>query len=582
MTSNHSVTLATTREGSAAPCPCGCSGGPDTACKLECTVRPRFFCGQLLTDQDLEALAGWTRQRLALSRYRDGWGVVCGLEVRCDPDPRQPARVLVSRGYAVSCCGDDVVLCEETGLDLREVCREDKDPCADLRRHLPEQEAHPERAVDLYLRYREVPSEPQTALGRSACKEASVCEFSRVREGGELIFRPAVHGGDPRQEEADRWEAEYRRCEEVSEAFFRQFGQVDFRDPARIRRWLLDWISGHPLHQFCFVRDWICGLSQEEIVRDEHLAPILYWLIQDCRNAFLQCGCHACADDVGVPLARVCLRAGTDRVCWIVSIDPYPPYRRLLSSECWPAAPGKVNLGPLIWRREEEVCAALADLGVEVESRRAFTPPTLLRRRFKRLSGPMVVSCHEKVCLQVFAPPEGSCLSSAGRVVGFLCLDEEPPPPFDVTAVKDGPGEVRTDEEILYSLAVRVHNPLPTEIEVSVEDLLPEPLVFLPGSSNPAPAVQGQLLRWVLGTVSPRSDSPRWTLTFKVKLSHPVEKVINSFQVIGRGPQDAGAFSHPSNPVTTLVRSSQVSGDPGKSGTPPAPQPTSPRKKGKA
>ncbi|HEX6863312.1 MAG TPA: hypothetical protein VF414_10880, partial [Thermoanaerobaculia bacterium] len=133
MSSTKSVTLATTRQGSHEPCPCGCSPCPDDGCRLECLTRPRFFCGQLLTDRDLEALTGWTRDRLALARFRHGWGVVCGLDVRCDPDPRRPAGVIVSPGYAVSCCGQDVVLCEEAKLDLREACREDEEPCAQLR-----------------------------------------------------------------------------------------------------------------------------------------------------------------------------------------------------------------------------------------------------------------------------------------------------------------------------------------------------------------------------------------------------------------------------------------------------------------
>jgi hypothetical protein len=413
-----SVTLATTPE---SPCPCGCSPCPDTGCKLECGTRPRFFCGQLLTDQDLEALVGWTRGRLALSRFRHGWGVACGLDVHADPDPKQPARVLVSPGYAVSCCGDDVVLCAEAGLDLRDACREDKDPCADLRRSAGDA-APTERAVDLFLRYREEPAEPQTALGRSACREVSTCEPSRVRESFELVWRPAVPGSDPRAAEARLWEEAYRRCEEVAEAFFRQFGGADTRDPREIRRWLLGWIDAHPLHQLRFVRGRVCALSDDEIVRDDRLGPILYWLIQDCRNAFLHCDCHACPESAGVPLARVCLGGGP-RDCRIVSIDPYPPYRRPLGPECWPAPPGKVNLGRLIWQREEEVRAALAGLGILIKESRPFAPPTVLRAKYRRLSGPVFAAPGEPVCLQVFVPPAETCLAQAGRVVGFLCLD---------------------------------------------------------------------------------------------------------------------------------------------------------------
>jgi hypothetical protein len=423
MSTIRSVTLATTPE---SPCPCGCSPCTETGCKLECGARPRFFCGQLLTDQDLESLVGWTRDRLALSRFRHGWGVACGLEVRRDPDPRQPARVLVSPGYAVSCCGDDVVVCAEAGLDLRDACRDDKDPCADLRRSLSsEADPPPERAVDLYLRYREEPAEPQTALCRSACQPVSTCEPSRVRESFELVWRPVVSGSDPRDSEARRWEEEYKRCEEVSVAFFNEFGDLDTRDPDQIRRWLLRWIDVHPLRQLGFVRDRVSTLSDDDVVRDDQLGAILYWLIQDCRNAFLHCGCHACAADTGVPLARVCLRSGPQGDCRIVAIDPYPPYRRPLGPECWPAPPGKVNLGRFLWQREEEVRAALADLGVRVTRSLSFTPPAVLRARYQRLAGPIFASGDEPVCLQVFVPPAETCLAPAGRVVGFSCIVED-------------------------------------------------------------------------------------------------------------------------------------------------------------
>ena len=63
---------------------CGCHG-PADACTLECLEHPKFFCGQLLTDQDLTSLVQWVQNKSRLLRYRHGWGVVCGLDVRCQP-----------------------------------------------------------------------------------------------------------------------------------------------------------------------------------------------------------------------------------------------------------------------------------------------------------------------------------------------------------------------------------------------------------------------------------------------------------------------------------------------------------------
>src|SRR5947209_292801 len=120
-TTTQSLTVPA-REQSAKTCSCGCAPCEGTCCQLDCLVKPRFFCGQLLTDTDLSALVEWAREKFGLARYRHGWGVVCGLDVRCDGDARNPARVAVTPGYAIGCCGDDIIVCEEATLDLSACC----------------------------------------------------------------------------------------------------------------------------------------------------------------------------------------------------------------------------------------------------------------------------------------------------------------------------------------------------------------------------------------------------------------------------------------------------------------------------
>ena len=112
-------------------CGCGCGGrcGCETrCCDLECLVRPNFFCGQMLTDADLDRRgrvdAAAARRS---SRYRDGWGIACGLHVSCAPhggragccDPADGPVVYVNPGYAVDCCGNDLVVCEPLPVDSR-------------------------------------------------------------------------------------------------------------------------------------------------------------------------------------------------------------------------------------------------------------------------------------------------------------------------------------------------------------------------------------------------------------------------------------------------------------------------------
>ena len=87
--------------------------------------RPRFFAGQLLTEEDLNRLDRYIVEKNKLhNRYLHGWGVVCGLEVFCHPCEGQ---VTVTSGYALSPCGDDIVLCANDIVnvcDLIQRCRE--------------------------------------------------------------------------------------------------------------------------------------------------------------------------------------------------------------------------------------------------------------------------------------------------------------------------------------------------------------------------------------------------------------------------------------------------------------------------
>ena len=116
------------------PCtPCPVCGG------LECLCRPRFYAGQLLNEQDLNRLDRYIVAKNRLhNRYLHGWGVACGLEVSCHPCGNY---VLLKPGYALSPCGDDIVVCREETVDvcklIRDCCTPDEDPCGNPR-HRPD------------------------------------------------------------------------------------------------------------------------------------------------------------------------------------------------------------------------------------------------------------------------------------------------------------------------------------------------------------------------------------------------------------------------------------------------------------
>lgn len=408
--------------------PCGCLA-PDHGASPPCLVMPRFACGQLLTDDDLNQLMAWASDKHRLARLRDGWGVVCGLEVTCDP--QCPSGIIVRPGYAVDCCGRDVVVCEDATrarLDLAAACgAEASTPCADEPPLGVEHGSGPYppwyrpgggavalaaapgsgggdggdsdtsvRVVDIYVRYRQEQEGFKPVLAYAACSPGGQsCATTRTRESFELFFRPATgFEPDPRAVEAARWAAGLRCCDTVIDAFERAFQSAPPVDVAR--RWLLAWIEAHPLHTLCFVRDLVCALSDDpkealgpvlgllaemrrtddrslhtwlsERPASQLIRPIVHLLALDCRLAYLSCGCRWCDGDDGVALARVYLHQMTQpdgsTTCRVGLINPFAPYRRALARTCWPAPPGCVNLGQLLYQPWEDACRKLREWGI--------------------------------------------------------------------------------------------------------------------------------------------------------------------------------------------------------------------------
>jgi hypothetical protein len=91
---------------------CECPPACPACGGLECLCRPRFFAGQVLTEDDLNRLENYVIAKGKLhNRYLHGPGVVCGLEVVCDFC--DPGSVTVKPGYAIAPCGEDIIVCKD-------------------------------------------------------------------------------------------------------------------------------------------------------------------------------------------------------------------------------------------------------------------------------------------------------------------------------------------------------------------------------------------------------------------------------------------------------------------------------------
>ena len=355
---------------------CDCSECRGECCTLECPTKPNFFCGQVLTDEDLKALVDWTSAKSALQRFRHGWGVSCGLEVNCSHDPKQPARVIVEPGYAIDFCGRDIVVCEPIYYDFK--CEKPFDPCCPPPRKVeenPDSTAKAEtklacippeelRAFDLCLNFAEKQSGGRRALARGNCKPLDECQFTRIIETGSLSAREVL---DPCGKLTERPGQKYY---DGLSAFIKEL--YSYTTPESLR----EWVHGK-LHSFCFVEDCLCppppqsrdntsiadykkGKKQPQPqstnLSTELMDELRFYIVQDWRNNHFQCLCKSCEDNScegdGVPLARVWLWNKNDKdckICRVAQIDAYPPYRRLLGRDCWPSDPRCIDLSRYIW-----------------------------------------------------------------------------------------------------------------------------------------------------------------------------------------------------------------------------------------
>lgn len=403
------------------PCNCReCGECGSERCGLTCNVQPRFFCGQLLNDDDLTALLDWTKNRLRLARYRDGWGVVHGLEVSIDP--RDHASVAVSPGYAISCCGDDIVLCDRATLAIGAACGSAGINCEDLIREKAiarlgggsgqpgrwasagepngSDASQPEFCdLTLSVRYREEQSSPQAVLRGGACHQAGHCEPSRTNERYELFWDSS---------EADSVETHVRQfCARYSACAGIYSWYVDhYRGPDQLRtlldlvRSLLDSLP----NRHSFIPESLIAILElaadaAELENrlleglDWEIERLLVFVIVECRLSYfsqLAACCHMCDGVRGVPLARVQVVRDAMHNWRIFSVNGAHASRRgIRRDDCWPACPGSWNFGRLIWQPVPHACSELRAHGIAVTASEIRAPQRRSSAsRSKRLLSP--------------------------------------------------------------------------------------------------------------------------------------------------------------------------------------------------
>ena len=322
----------------------------------------------VLTDDQLNDLAQWVRRRSALHRYVEGWGVVRGLAVRCDPT--SPGCLVVGPGYARSCCGDDIVLCDDVCLDA--CACEPQDPCCDdAQGPAGKGDAGQPglRAVDLYLQYTEEPQDPAKVMASCGCGGHDSVQYERVAEGGTVICVPVADTStDPATLTAREWDRGYVTCSAVVADYLRE---VSERASAKTRlKWIIDWIDRANDDALCCIRRCLCRDGFGEAGVTGTLMEIVYAL----RNRYLETTYGECRSPDGVLLARVWLCFDENGRCAVDCIDSSPPFRRVIMTPGWPHMPGFINMAGLIWQRRAVACEQVRQLGLSVQWSPYYAP----------------------------------------------------------------------------------------------------------------------------------------------------------------------------------------------------------------
>ncbi len=202
---------------------CDCGICPSCV-SMNCFERPRFFCGQLLTDKDLYAAQRYVIEKNKLhNRHVVGDGVVCGLAVRCDPC--STGTVTIEPGYAIDCCGNDIVLCESDEFDVQEFiekCLTPEDEC-DGKIKTSSRCSELPREFCILVSYAEEEARPITAMIRDGNCSTTKCEPSRIRESHKfcLVEKSALD----EKEDHSIW-AHIRECSSVWLREIRKLGSA--------------------------------------------------------------------------------------------------------------------------------------------------------------------------------------------------------------------------------------------------------------------------------------------------------------------------------------------------------------------
>lgn len=148
-------------------------------CKIPYFERNNYYFGKLMTVRDYsDEQCYFNEKRWLISRMVNGWGVVCGLDVK--PKEDDGNKVIITPGLAIDCCGREILICEKQEVILTpedSKCSKQKAP-----------ESGGKEKLLICLEYHECRTEP-VYLPPIACDKQEKGEFNRIRDSFTIRVR---------------------------------------------------------------------------------------------------------------------------------------------------------------------------------------------------------------------------------------------------------------------------------------------------------------------------------------------------------------------------------------------------------
>lgn len=149
------------------------------ACEFPYFERNNYYHGKFMTVRDFFAEQCYFNQkRWLINRMVNGWGVVCGLDVK--KHPRNEMCVIVTPGLAIDCLGREILVCEEQAVSLIP----EEPECSDVGEgeYSTREKTLQDKTLVICLEYRECKTETVSLPPQGNCGQKERCEFNRIMD----------------------------------------------------------------------------------------------------------------------------------------------------------------------------------------------------------------------------------------------------------------------------------------------------------------------------------------------------------------------------------------------------------------